>query len=207
MVASNIVLAKKTLELWQAAIWTVKQAQKKFLAAYEATLDDVMPSWKDSWQTDPLFPAKLVEAEDYIKAICRQNGMSLTTFNRYRRAARASVLGDVPFSMANNFSLRQIRQIKQGETTAAKLKRQRRISAAENLVARSAAVLPLPTDQENPVDYIESIGGRFADYLRTIKAQLGEAAFTALTLEIKRRLALNDLDHDRTHLPNRKDQP
>lgn len=190
MVANKITLGKKTVQMWRNAIFTVKKAQEQFLAAYECTLNDAIPGWRETWHTDPHFPVRLAEVEEYMRAICRQNGMQQTTFTRYRRAARASMLGGVPFSLANSFSIQQIRQIKDGQTDATTLKRSKWLRAAESVVSKQAAVLPLPSEDENPVDYIECIGGRFAEYLRSIKEPLGEAAFVALTLEIQRCLAL-----------------
>ncbi len=193
MVANKITLAKKTVQMWTNAIFTVKKAQEQFLAAYECTLNDAIPGWRDTWHTDPHFPLMLAEVEEYMKALCRQNGMQETTFTRYRRAARASMLAGVPFSLANSFSIQHIRQIKDGQADATLLKRSKRMKAAENFVSKHAAVLPLPTENENPTDYIESIGGRFAEYLRSIKEPLGQSAFKALTLEIQRCLALGGL--------------
>jgi hypothetical protein len=186
MVANNVTLAKATLHLWHNAIFTVKEAQEKFLTAYRASVNDAIPGWEATWQTDPYFPKKLTEVEDFIKALCQQNGMNLTTFTRYRRAARATILCNIPFSMGNTFSLVDIHRIKKGETSAQAISRYRRQKTAETVLAKYATVLPLPTDGQNSADYIESIGHRLTSYFAAIQQQLGEEVVKELAKTLRR---------------------
>ena len=102
IVATKLTLSVKVQQLWRDAVWTVKQGQEKFLGAYEATIDEHIPGWRDNWKTDPHFPSRLAVIEAQIKDICRANGMPVPTFNRYRTAARKSLLMGVPFKFASS---------------------------------------------------------------------------------------------------------
>jgi len=189
MASSTVTLGNKTIQLWKNAIWTVKQAQDKFLAAYQATVTDAIPDWKTTWRTDPNFPCRLVGVEEFISALCRQNGMPLTTFNRYRKAARAATLGDVSFNLGANFSIRELQQIKQGQKTIQGIRKERRVRAAENIITKTAAVLPLPGENENAGQYIEDIRERLARYLSDTQGCLDDEAYLKLLVELRRCLA------------------
>jgi len=186
--SSNITLRNNTIQLWKSAIWTVKQAQDKFLAAYQATVTDAIPNWKTTWRNDPNFPCRLIEVEDFISALCRQNGMPLTTFNRYQKAARAATLGDVSFNLGANFSIRELQQVKQGLKTIQGIRKERRIKAAENVITKTAAVLPLPSENENTGEYIEGIRERLARYLADTQGVLDDETYRKLLAEISRCL-------------------
>lgn len=194
MAGNNVVLQPKTLQRWTSAIWTVKQAQDKFLTAYQATLDDAIPNWKGSWRSDPNFPSRLVEVEGFMQALCRQNGMPLTSFTRYRKAARAATLGDMPFNMAATFSVRELQRIKQGKATAQEIRQQRRLRNAASVVAKSAAVLPLPTEIDCPAEYISGIRDRLTQYLDDAHGSLDDVSYRALVAEMRQCLTV-DSDH------------
>jgi hypothetical protein len=186
--ANAVVLSKRTVNLWRVAIGSVEEAKKKFLAAYRATLDDAMPGWKTTWQANPQFPKTLMEAEDYMKMLCLENGMERTTFSRYRKAARTSLLMDMPFKLGLEFSIEQLRTMKRSgnpNLEAKKIRQERIVKRAETVLARTAAtVLPLPEKGENPLEYIEGISGRLAEYLHAAGEHLDKKTYTKLIMLI-----------------------
>ena len=93
------------MKLWEEAVWTVKEAQDKFIKAYRATLTEVAgKDWQQTWRTNPQFPRLLKDVEEEIKDICRKHGMKVTTFHRYRNAARKTVLLGVPFDLSKKLA-------------------------------------------------------------------------------------------------------
>ncbi len=183
MKASSISLKKSTRQLWRGAIQSVTEAQEKFLAAYRATLNETIPGWEKNWRNNPHLVRTLIEVEDYMKALCRENGMELTAFNRYRKGARAAVFMDVPFKLGANFTLEELRALKRSGNPvreAQKMRHARKIRQAEAVISEIATVLPLPEKNENPMDYIEGIGGRLAEYLFAAREMLSAEAYGKL---------------------------
>jgi hypothetical protein len=185
--ASAIVLSKRTVNLWRGAIFSVEEAKKKFLAAYRATLDDAIPGWKTTWQTNPQFPKALMETEDYMKAICQENGMEAMTFNRYRKAARITLLLDMPFKLGSQFTIQELRHVKESgdpKREARKIINARHARRAEAVLSKTATVLPLPEKGDNPLEYIEGISGRLAEYLHAAGEYLDKKTYTKLLMLI-----------------------
>jgi hypothetical protein len=183
MKASSVTLKKSTLQLWRGAIHSITEAQDKFLAAYRATLNETIPGWEKNWRNSPHFVSRLIEVEDYMKALCRENGMELTAFNRYRKGARATLLMDVPFKLGANFTLEELRHLKRSGNPVREAKRMRqarKVKQAEAVLSQIATVLPLPEKGENPLDYVEGISGRLAEYLFAAREKLSAEAYGKL---------------------------
>jgi hypothetical protein len=175
LVALKMTMSASLQKMWKNAVWTVKQGQDKFLRAYTATIDEQIPEWRERWKADPDFPAKLTEIEEYIKAICRRNGMPATTFNRYRTAARKALLMGTPFRFAaQNFTVAEARAIAEGgEGVAKRLRAGKNLHHATTVVSRHATIIPVPEDGVNPEDYLEMVSGRLSECLRLIRERLG----------------------------------
>lgn len=109
--AQAVVFSAKLMKDWQEAVFTVKDGQDKFLKCYKRSFTERLgKGWEEKWKTDLHFPDALAEIEAHIKAVCLTAGMKLTTFNRYRNAARKAVLLNVPFSMGTNLTSRKPRR-------------------------------------------------------------------------------------------------
>lgn len=190
MISKKEILSTKCLALWKAAVYTVKQAQQKFIDAYKQTLHESCPEWETRWQTDPLFQTRLAEVEDNMKDVCRANGMDLTVFNRYRTAARKHVLMKVPFKMAStNFTISELREIKEDPEKAKELRHQKNVKHAAKQVAKHATIIPLPDAFDNDEDYLAAVQSRLTEHLSVAKSKLGPEAYKKLialiTLEIE----------------------
>ena len=179
-------VSQDVLHLWRAAVFTIKQAQKKFVEAYKATLTDLSPGWQAKWQTEPRFDARLGEVEDYIKTLCLENGMELTVFNRYRSAARKHLLMDVPFKFAaTNFTIDELKQIKEGgEDEAKALRKEKNVRHAATVVAKHATILPLPDSLDNQDDYLEMLKARLSQHFCLVKDKLGAEVCKRLIQEL-----------------------
>jgi hypothetical protein len=184
IVRSKINISAKVQAAWKSAVWTVKQGQDKFLAAYKATIDEQIPEWETTWKTDPHFPARLSEIEDYIKAICRSNKMPLTTFNRYRQGARKSLLMGTPFRFATqNFTVDEARQIAEGGAEVAKeIRHQKNVRHAATVIAKHATLLPIPNTDDNKEDYLEAATKALAAHLDKVRQTLGADVANQLLL-------------------------
>jgi hypothetical protein len=187
IVVQKVKLSEAIKEAWKSAVWTVKQGQDKFLGAYAATVDEQIPGWRETWKNDPGFPNKLAEIEDYIKAICRTNRMPLTTFNRYRTAARKALLMGTPFKFApQNFTVAEARAIAEGGDEVAKVIRaQKNLRHASTVVAKHATVLPHPEDGENPQDYLDIVSSRLTEHFRLVRETLGEETYQRLVENLR----------------------
>ena len=104
-VAQRIALPPDVINLWKGAVWSIKQGQERFIKAFTATLDHLMPDWKTTWKTDLAFSLKLKDVEDAVKEMVRANGLSLRTWNRYVTSARKSLLCGVPLSLVRQCRL------------------------------------------------------------------------------------------------------
>jgi len=172
---------------WKSAVWTVKQGQQKFLAAYRATIDEAIPNWQETWQTDPHFGKSLGEIEEHMKAICRSNGMGLTTWNRYRQAARKALLMGTPFHLAaQNFTVDEARQIAEGGQEVAKtLRHEKNLRHAATIVQNHATILPIPKPEDNVEDYLDWLSKNLKEHLAKVAETFGPEA----TKRLMERLA------------------
>jgi hypothetical protein len=174
-------------KLWRTAVFTIKQSQEKFLEAYRKTLDHYCPNWSGTWRNDPHFPRALGDIEKTIWAMCKDNGMNLTTYNRFRGAARKSLLMGVPFNIAaGNFSIQELAEIKAGGNEVAKqMRRQKGVKRALSLLGQSATVIPgEPASGEHPEDYLQSVKQALTVSLAKVKEICGEKAARQLLAEL-----------------------
>ena len=200
-VAQVKVLSQQTIKLWEEAVWTVKEAQEKFIKAYRATLAEVAgKDWAQTWRTNPHFAHLLNEVEEGIKEICRKHGMTLKTFNRYRNAARKTVLLGVPFDLSKKLSLEQLAVVQtaskelKGEEKERTIKKvveqfnkQKQINSAAAVVSKVTTVLPLPDAGEHADDYLEGLSTKLQAHLAVVKERFGEDA----VLDICNKLVQN----------------
>lgn len=186
IVRQKIKISAKVQSAWKSAVWTVKQGQEKFLMAYKATIDEQIPDWKDRWKNDPGFAQQLAEVEEYISQICRSNGMGLTTFNRYRTAARKALLTGTPFKFAaQNFTIAEAKAISEGgEEVARQIRREKNLNHAASMVAKHATILPIPEPGANPQDYLDIVSRRLADHMALVKERFGDDVCSQLVKAI-----------------------
>lgn len=180
IVSQRLILRKETLAKWQIAISAVREGQKAFVKAYTATLDDLLPNWRESWKTDPMFAETVADVESAMKEFCLANGMSLTVFNRYKTATRKAVFLDSPFAFGSGYSIRDIQRVRRGEVTVAEVKAQKAFHDASNVVAKTCTILPHPDAEMHEDDYIELCTTRLTEHLGVVRARLGEKAFKRL---------------------------
>lgn len=188
MVAQKVALPPDVINLWKGAVWSIKQGQERFIKAFGATLDHLMPDWKTTWKTDPRFSLKLKDVEDAVKEMVRANGLSLRTWNRYMTSARKSLLCGVPFEFTQAMSLEDLKRIAQAanpELLAKQIRKERRtrtvISRAENY----ATVLPRPNPNDHRADYLDLVTTRLKDHLRIVKEKYGEDGYRAIIKAIQ----------------------
>jgi len=186
IVAAKNTVSAETVALWKKAVWTVRLGQKRFLEAYQATLVDFCPDWKSKWKTDGNFHNLIKDAEDTMKLLCGQNGMGLTTFNRYRNAARKSLFIGVDFKLAaQNFTISEIKAIAEsGEEVAKSLRKEKQVRHAAQVLSPHATVLPFPDEKEHPEDYLNSVKTKLTEYIAIIRATFGEEEVAKLIDEI-----------------------
>lgn len=189
IIINAIRVTEETKKLWTKAATNVQQAQKAFLKAYNATLVDALGSdWKCRWKQDTRFHETIAVIEKEMQRLCREQDMPLTVFNRYRSAARKSVLLDVPFAMAKNLSVKEIKQaevIASNNTEGSKeerikeacqqIKEAKSIQRATSKVSTVATVLPLP-EEEPEESYLEEVSDKLVGHIQSIKEKYGEEA-------------------------------
>lgn len=214
-VAQIRVLSQKAIQLWEEAVWTVKEAQEKFIKAYRATLTEVAgKDWHQTWRTNPHFASLLADVESEIREICcGKHKMKLTTFNRYRNAARKTVLLGVPFDLSKRLTLGQIQAIEvqtkdvSGEDKEKSVReivkeicKQRHIDSAAAVVSKVATVLPLPAEEEPSEDYLAVLKAKLQSHLELVKERFGDAVVVQICSEVV-QLVTAPGDIDSTELP------
>jgi len=204
IVATKYTISEQSRELWRKAIWTIKQAQKRFVRAYDSTLRDTLgDDYKNKWKKDSHFMDTISEIEKDIQKLCREAGMSLTTFNRYRSAARKCVLLDVPFSMAGHLSLKEIREcagIPGDDLQAAQHAiREKKIAQWNiNRAAKVATVLPLPEKSQHPDTYLQELTPKIIEHLKRVTWEYGAAAGNKMIKDLTRALLEAKIDEEIT---------
>ena len=113
--------------------------------------------------------------------------MALTVFNRYRSAARKHLLMEVPFNLAaTNFTIQELREIKDGgEERAKEMRQEKNVKHAATVVAKHATILPLPDGFDNEEDYLDVVKARLLEHLDLAKEKLGADAFQRLIQELR----------------------
>lgn len=185
-VKSAITISADTQKMWKGVVWSVKQAQDRFIEAYKATLTELIPGWEKTWKENPHFSKSLGDIESYISQLCRTNGMPLTVFNKYRGAARKSVLLKVPFTFAaSNFTIPELKEIATGGVGTAKvIRKEKNLHHAATQVSHHATILPLPSDDVHVDDYLATVKSRMQDHLRAVTEKFGPDVTRQLLLDV-----------------------
>jgi len=188
IVAQRIALPPDVINLWKGAVWSIKQGQERFIKAFAATLDHLMPDWRTTWKTDPMFSLKLKDVEEAVREMARANGLSLRTWNRYVTSARKSLLCGVPFEFTQAMSLEDLKRIAQAENPellAKQIRKERRTRTIVSLAENYATVLPNPHPTDHRADFLETAATRLKEYLRIVKEKYGEDGYKTIIEAIK----------------------